>query len=50
MNKINILEPNILKNSKRALIKTLAKNQISTSSINIIKKFEKYLDIEAIDV
>ena len=45
MKKINILEPNILKNSKRDLIETLAKNQISTSSINIIKKFENKISV-----
>ena len=45
MKKINILEPNILKNSKRDLIETLAKNQISTSSINVIKKFENKISV-----
>ena len=45
MRKINILEPNILNNSKKILRETLQKNQISTSSSYIIKKFEKKISL-----
>jgi perosamine synthetase len=41
MKKINILEPNITNFSKKLLLKTLKKNEISTSSRDIINKFEK---------
>ena len=41
MRNINILEPNLFFKSKKKLIDTLRKNQISTASKSNIKKFEK---------
>ena len=41
MKKIEILEPTIFYSSKKLLAYNIKKNQISTSSHLIIKKFEK---------
>ena len=45
MKKIEILEPTILKSSKKLLSNSLAKNQVSTSSRQIIEKFEKKISV-----